>query len=261
MKILNKEYFESMKKFRDSNNLQEELTDNDCSCYANMFSVFADITNNHFSFEEMLQTYDFITDVIDGSRPDIMIMTDKYRDIYRLLKRYSTTKDLDDETRKKLAFLIYQAKCVMVMNEETMEPTWNMGMFEKGTKDFIESYEWETNEYPSKYEIKKSLSDPTKEDYGLSVDNPIEVVSIQTEYTYLSLLLTSDGKEISYEREGSFTHSDGETTIDGFSIFKKSLLGKKKIATIYISGYGNENSMKAPKGFRMMTKEEIEKLK
>lgn len=99
MKILSKEYFEAMKDFRNSNNLQEELTDNDCSCYANMFSVFADITNKQFSFDEMLQTYDFITDVIDGSRPDIMIMTDKYRDIYRLLKRYSTTKNLDDETR------------------------------------------------------------------------------------------------------------------------------------------------------------------
>lgn len=32
MKTLNKEYFEAMKDFRDSNNLQDELTDNDCIC-------------------------------------------------------------------------------------------------------------------------------------------------------------------------------------------------------------------------------------
>ena len=65
MKILNKEYFEYMKNFRDSNNLQDQLTDDDCKCYANMFSVYSDITNNQFSFDEMLQTYDFVTDVID----------------------------------------------------------------------------------------------------------------------------------------------------------------------------------------------------
>ena len=41
----------------------------------------------------MFQTYDFITDVIDGLRPDIMIeLNDKYRDIYRLLRRYSQIK-------------------------------------------------------------------------------------------------------------------------------------------------------------------------
>lgn len=123
MEILNEEYFESMKRFRDNNNLQDELTDNDCICYANMFAVYSDITNGQFSFDEMLQTYDFITDIIDGLRPDIMIMNDKYRDVYRLLKRYSITKELDDDTRKKLAFLIYQAKCVMIMDEETGSKT------------------------------------------------------------------------------------------------------------------------------------------
>ncbi len=259
MKILNKEYFEYMKNFRDSNNLQDQLTDDDCKCYANMFSVYSDITNNQFSFDEMLQTYDFVTDVIDGRMPDIMIMTDKYRDIYRLLKRYSITKNLDDDTRKKLAFLIYQAKCIMIMDEETMQPTWNMGLFEKGTKDFIESYNWETNEYPSKYEIKKSLSDPTKEDYGLTVDNPIEVVSIQTEYELLSIIVMNDGTPITFKRIGSTIHSDGETNIDIYEIYKKKLLGKEKIATFYISGYGAENTMKAPKGFRFMTADEAKK--
>lgn len=45
MKILNKNYFESMKKYRDDNNLQNELTDDDCICYANMFSVYFEITD------------------------------------------------------------------------------------------------------------------------------------------------------------------------------------------------------------------------
>ena len=258
MKILNKEYFEAMKDFRDNNNLQDELTDNDCACYANMFSVFFDITDGKLSFDEMFNTYDFITDVIDGSRPDIMIeMNDKYRDTYRLLRRYTTTKNLDEETRKKVAFLIYQAKCIMIMDEETMQPTWNMGLFEKGTKNFIEKYEYEIKEFPDKFEIKDSLSDPSKDDFGYTAENPIEVISVGAEYDYLRILLTEDGNEISYQRIGS--DSNGDTIIDIYDIYSKKLIGKKKIATLYISGYGFENTMVAPKGFRFMTEEEYNK--
>ena len=252
MKILNKEYFILMKKFRDINSLQDELTDDDCICYANMLSVYSDITSSLFSFDEMLQTYDFITDVIDGSRPDIMIMTDEYRDIYRLLRRYSVTKSLDSDTRKKLAFLIFQAKCIMIEDKETNELTWNMGMFEKGTKKFIEEYEFQIKEYPEVFEIKKPLSDTTKDDFGLSIDNPIELISVGAEYDYLNMLLTDDGKEISFVREGSMIHSDGESNIDLWGIYKKKLFGKEKIATFYIYGYANENTMVAPKGFRFM---------
>ena len=41
-----------------------------------------------------------------------------------------------------------------------------------------------------------------------------------------------------YERVGTVTHSDGETIIDVYNIYSKKILGKKKIATLYISGYG-----------------------
>ena len=258
LNILNQEFFELMKKFRDDNNLQKELTDNECICYANMLSVFYDITNNELPFAKLLQTYDFVTDIIDGSCPDIMIIEDEYRDIYRILKRYSITKNLNDETLKKVAFLIYQAKCVIIMNEETQQPTWNMQMFEKGTQSFLKEYEYEIKEYPSKFEIKKPISDPTRADYGLSLENPIEVSSISAEYQYLNILLTSDGKETTYEQDGSGEHSSG-TMIDIYKIYTKKLIGKKEIATIYISGYGIENTLNVPKGFRLMTEEEIEK--
>ena len=223
-----------------------------------MFSVYFEITDKKYSFDEMFQTYDFITDVIDGLRPDIMIeLNDKYRDIYRLLRRYSITKNLDKETRKKLAFLIYQAKCIMIMGEETMEPTWNMGLFEKGTNDFLEEYEYELKEYPETYEIKETLSDITSDDFGLTANNPIELISVGAQYQYLNILLTDDGKDILYERVGTVTHSDGETIIDVYNIYSKKILGKKKIATLYISGYGYENTVIAPKGFRFMTDEEF----
>ena len=55
---------------------------------------------------------------------------------------------------------------------------------------------------------------------------------------------------------GTVTHSDGETIIDVYNIYSKKILGKK-IATLYISGYGYENTVIAPKGFRFMTDEEL----
>lgn len=256
MKILNKEYYELMKEFRDNNDLQNDLNDEECICFANVFNIFSDITENQLSFDEMFQVYGFISDVVYGSRQDIMIINDEYRDIYRLLKNYSITKKLDDEIIKIIAFLLYHFLCVAVMDEKTMEPVINMAFFEKGTENFIEEYRWELKEYPSKYEIKKSLSDPSKDDYGLSVDNPIEVVSIGTQYEYLSLLITEDGKKIIYSREGSTMHNDGKTFIDIWDIYQKTMFGKKLIATLFISGYGSENSTKAPKGFRFMTEDE-----
>lgn len=56
-----------------------------------------------------------------------------------------------------------------------------------------------------------------------------------------------------YERVGTVTHRGGETIID--VIAKK--IRKEKIATLYISGYGYENTIIASKGFRFMTDEEF----
>lgn len=250
MKVINEVFWKNMNNYKNEFNL--DLTDEECKCYANMLSVLNDISHEDFTFKQLINTYDFITDVIDGARPDIMIMTDKYRDIYRLLKIYSTTKNLDEETRKRFAFAIYEAKCVVVMDEETNEPTWNMSCFENGTQSILDEYEYELKEYPSKFEIMPSLSDTSKEDFGLSKDNPIEVLSISAEYQYLELLLTSDEKPIIYERVGSTTHKNGKNNIDIYEIYTKKLFGKKKIATIYISGYGNENTLKAPIGFKLI---------
>lgn len=131
MKVINEEFLKNMNEYRKKFNL--ELTEEECKCYANMLSVLNDISHKEFTFEQLINTYDFITDVIDGARPDIMVMTDKYRDIYRLLKRYSTTKNLDD-TRKKFAFVIYEAKCVVIMDEETNKPTWNIKAISRYTR-------------------------------------------------------------------------------------------------------------------------------
>lgn len=56
---------------------------------------------------------------------------------------------------------------------------------------------------------------------------------------------------------GTVTHSDGETIIDVYNIYSKKKIRKEKIATLYISEYGYENTVIASKGFRFMTDEEF----
>ena len=63
-----------------------------------------------------------------------------------------------------------------------------------------------------------SLSDPTRDDYGYSLQNPIEVVSVALEYQYLNAMETEKGKAIKYHRLGSFTGAGGEL-VDGYEIF------------------------------------------
>ena len=58
-------------------------------------------------------------------------------------------------------------------------------------------------------------------DFGLTANNPIELISVGAQYQYLNILLTDDGKDILYERVGTVTHSDGETIIDVYNIYSK----------------------------------------
>lgn len=92
--------------------------------------------------------------------------------------------------------------------------------------------------------INFKYSNPLKEDYGYSIDNPIEVTSTSDEYFYLDNLITDTRLDIHYEREGS---CDGKTPypIDIFNIY----VGNKKICDLYIYGYSDKYSIIAPRGF------------
>ena len=250
MKILNKEYASQMKQLRDENNI--ELSDHECECYSNMFHVLNDVAGNQFTFEQLFDTYDFFTDVLDGKRPNVDLFTheDAFKGFYRLSKRYSTTKNLKDRERLLFCFVIYWASCIMIMDEETQEPTWNMGCFERGTKTIVEEYDYEAEQFPDKF-IIKSYSDPTKEDYGYTPENPIELTAVAVQYQYLNGIETDDGKKITYKRIGSLEGED-DIFIDQYEIYVKGLLTNKKIATLYLTGDGSYNSISTPKGFRFI---------
>ena len=166
-------------------------------------------------------------------------------------KRYSLTKNLNEKERLHFCFVIYWSSCIMILDKDTNEPTWDMKCFEGGTKAIIEEYEYKLKQFPETFLIK-SYSDPSREDYGYTVDNPIELLSVSTQYEYLNIIETTSGKKIIYERTGSFQREDN-IIVDEYNIYIKGLLKNKKIATLYLTGEGSYNSISVPKGFKFIS--------
>lgn len=219
-----------------------------------MLKVMDEITEHRLTVRQLFETYDYFTDVLEGKYPRIMLIDgkDAYKGFYRLSKMYPATRELDEETRSFFCFAVYTAKRIKIYDEEKDEPVWSVREFKKGKEHLLREYEYEREHFPSKFTIRK-LSDPTRDDYGYSIQNPIEVLSVRSEYQYLNALETADGKVIVQKNRVSTHEGEGDVLIDGFAIYVAGVLRKKKIATLYLNGYGSENSDVAPKGFRFKT--------
>lgn len=97
-----------------------------------------------------------------------------------------------------------------------------------------------------------------REDYGLSVENPVEVKGIDAEYFYLDNLGFADGSPIFYVRAGSWSGPKPKP-VDKFQIYcsEEEIGSGEPVATIYIYGYGNSCSTATPKGFIFRSDEYI----
>lgn len=254
MKILNNEYAQQMKAY--NKRLELQLSEYECDCYSNMLFVLNRLTDEIYSFDELFCTYDFFTDVLDGKEPKIDIFShkDAFKGFYRLSKRYKTTIKLNEEQRQNFCFAIYWAACIRGYDETKCVETWNMECFENGEEFILNEFKNLQKNDSKKFKIIR-YSDITKENYGLSLDNPIEVTSVSNEYSYLNSIETKSGKTITFERVGSFS-GPHDVIVDKFIVFTKSIFGKKKkIAEIFITGYGTVNDFHTPKGFKFKDNE------
>lgn len=248
--ILNKEYENKMKQFRVDDKLG--LSDYECECYSNMFYVLNETVHNQFTFEQLYTIYNFYTDVLYGTKPNIDLFSKEaaFKGFYRLSKRYSLTKNLKEEERLHFCFVIFWASCIMAIDEKTQEPIWNMECFARGYKSIIEEYKFEERQFPDRFKIK-SYSNPSNNDYGYNIENPIEVTSVSIQYQYLDGIETDDDKKIIYKRVGTF-QAKSNIFVDKYEIYIKGLLKNKKVATLYITGEGSYNSITTPRGFKFI---------
>ena len=253
MEILEEKVYNQVKKFMLENNI--DIDNRGIVANSNMCTIISKFINYKYSVNEILLIYDFITDVLQGKIPKIINEVPKEERIRTAIKLFDKNyisfykNDLNVEEKEKFAWCIVYSFFTYGFNEETGEM--EQGIYDFTSLDKIEKeYYYEKETFPSKFSVIK-YSDDSNENYGLVVENPIEVTSVELEYKYLNSLITLDNKKISYERIGSFTGKNN-IYVDGYEIYTKGIIGRKKIGTIYISGDGSSNATKAPKGFKFI---------
>lgn len=251
--IINNETYEKVKKYMES--IGVKLDERALIANSNFFNIVSEKINNKLSINELFENYDFIIDVIQGKFPKIINHVnreDRIKTAIRLLNSDDCPKAKDlltDEEKKFLAFCIIYSFFTYTMNEENEEMEQSIYEF-NSTQNIVEEYNYYKRQFPERFNIYK-ISDYTKDNYGLVVENPIEVTSVGLEYQYLNSIETADNRHIIYDRIGSFSRGDN-IIVDGYAIYVNGIIKKKKITTLYITSYGTENSMHVPKGFKFI---------
>ncbi len=86
-------------------------------------------------------------------------------------------------------------------------------------------------------------------EFGLTPTNPIPTNTVMGSRSYLSHLLTADGKKVENNRRCSMSSEVTQMPID---VYDLSLPDGTPVGTIYISPWQKKTSAKAPRGFRLL---------
>jgi len=206
--------------------------------------------------QEIFAVYDLLSDVVKNNRPDIIAYVPKEERIrvqVRLMEEILETKGkLDLEEKVALAFCVYTGECIQTYDEERDMMCNGIVLFDS-FEHIKNELEYEKKRFPSVFKIKKrnAIFDGT---YGYSLENPINVTSVDAAYYYLSKL-RYNAFPVKCDRIGSFRNVNDDL-VDGYDILveKKGLFKRKtiKVATIYINSYCDEMPKVAPQGFTLI---------
>ena len=233
-----------------------QLNENDIRLYADVFEVIAHFINDKLTTKEMIEAYDFLSDVILNRRPDTKVHVekkDRIRVQVALMDKIPFIGDkLDLNEKIMFAFCVYLGECTRIYDEKTNLEKNGIVLFNS-----IESIEHEFEEYksfnPSLFDVVvDNKQNEEKEDFGYCKSNPVLTVSVGDSYNYLSRL-TSDNGEVTYSRVGSCAGENGHI-LDIYNITvisRKFFVKKREDYTIYIDAYANSTSRIAPKPFRL----------
>lgn len=84
------------------------------------------------------------------------------------------------------------------------------------------------------------------DNYGYSLSNPIQLVSIPESYEFFAQLLTIEGEPIEVERKGSRQAPNCKGLIDTYII-----KANKQTVTLYVYPYAEVSMENIPKGFML----------
>ncbi len=251
--MINEEIYEELKDIFAEYDIS--LTDTDILLYADLFEIISYFTHNKLDTYEIFLVYDFLTDLLAGKHPQIMVSVskeDRIRAQLRIMEEFPLTAGkLDDEEKEALAFCVYYSTFVQLYDEEKNKMV-------NGLVDFTsieraeKMLEWEKSQRPDFFKPNKQTTDISKYDFGYTKENPIQTTSIPMAYEYLNKLRYKN-KPIKYKRLGSTPGMDkGILDIYEICVYdKKFFLKKERKFTVYINSYSYYNSKSAPKDFTL----------
>lgn len=250
----------SEKRYVEVKNIFEEktieLNEDEIILYADVFEIIAYYINDKLTTKEIIEAYDFLSDVILNKHPDIRVHVekkDRIRVQVALMEKIPFIKNkLDLDEKIMLAFCIYLGACIQVFDEKTNEQKNGIVLFKS-----VESVRQEFDDFkrinPALFDIIiDNSSNENRNDFGYEKSNPVLTISVGDAYNYLSRLEYKRGN-IEYSRIGSAKGNNGHildiykiTVTKGVLFFKKSMY-----YTIYIDSYADSTSTKAPEPFTL----------
>lgn len=108
-------------------------------------------------------------------------------------------------------------------------------------------------ERPEFFSFNPDVSDITKDDYGLTSENPIEVTEPDMEHMYLDSLNFEDGEYVSYYCDKQIDGPYGNH-INVYNAYRSPEAARDKKepdAVLYMYPFGMKCSFTPPKGFTM----------
>lgn len=232
---------------------QQRMSNYVCMCFSNVVAALDEFSNHALTFDVMIDILWFIGDILDGREANFDISDeDSYRDVVRALRRYSTSKGIPYENMKLFAFALWYAQVYTRYEEEDGRSYRRIDEFDD--VDFIrQEYEDMLAERPEFFSFNPDVSDITKDDYGLTPENPIEVTNPGMEYMYLDCLRFEDDVPVAYFNGEQIDGPYGNC-IDTYKIYRDPgavLDGREPDAIIYMYPFGMKCSFTPPKGFVM----------
>lgn len=245
-----------MNRFNELKSILEKkkisLSDSDILAYSQLFEALSELLHNKLTTCELLETYDFLSDLIEGKKPQIALSVPKSERIraqYRAMEIIpQTAGKLTNEEKEVLAFCIWWSICIQVFDEKSQQVV--SGLIELTTSEKIkEIFQHEKKARPGFFSWGGTDAIIADENYGFDVDHPIQLTSIPQSYAYLNSLFYGNSK-IRYSRIGSFRNKNNDI-IDGYTIEAYDPKNDSQIRTwtIYIYPYATRPIIKPPMGF------------
>jgi len=117
--MINPERYSEVKDYIENGRF--DLTDNEIQLNADMIEIIGQLTNNKLSTKELLETVDFLSDLIKNKNPKLLLVekNDRIKVQFRVMEgMQQVAGKLTPQEKEYLAFCVFWAYCVAVYDDE-----------------------------------------------------------------------------------------------------------------------------------------------